>query len=397
MLLWSGSRAMRNRWGVLAVLFFIRTTMAVQFQSVAAVASLLKADLSFSLADIGILIGLYSAPGIALALPGGIIGQRLGDKNTVLAGLVLMIVGGLIMAVSPSWGGQISGRVVAGIGGVLISVLMMKMVADHFTGKEISTALAIFVNSWPIGIGIALLALPPIGVVYGASAVYLAVAALIAVGAGLMAGSYNSPSVSTARSSGRPGRQAAMALVSAGLIWGLFNIGFAMIFSFGPSMLVERGWSITAAGSAMSVVLWLTALSAPLGGFLADRTGRSNAVMLSSFLAIATLLIFVSRTEAIMPGTIALGILCGLAVGPILSLPALVLEPATRAIGMGIFVSVSYIGLVLGPALGGEYATWAGSAGAAFDFGAAALLICPLVLWVFHRFQRDVNIPVSAS
>ena len=115
--------------------------------------------------------------------------------------------------------------------------------------------------------------------------------------------------------------------------------------------------------------------------------------MVSSFLAIATLLIFVSRTEAIMPGIIALGILCGLAVGPILSLPTLVLEPATRAIGMGVFVSVSYIGLVLGPALGGKYATWAGSAGAAFDFGAAALLICPFVLWVFHRFQRRVNIP----
>jgi len=389
---------MRNRWGVLAVLFFIRTTMAVQFQSVAAVAPLLKTDLGFSLADIGILIGLYSAPGIALALPGGIIGQRFGDKNTVLAGLVLMIVGGLIMAFSPSWGGQISGRVVAGIGGVLISVLMMKMVADHFTAKEISTAMAIFVNSWPIGIGIALLALPPIGVVYGASAVYVAVAALIAIGAGLMAGSYNSsPSVSTARSSGRPDVQAAMALVAAGLIWGLFNIGFAMIFSFGPSMLVERGWSITVAGSAISVVLWLTALSAPFGGVLADRTGRPDAVMLSSFLAIATLLIFVSRTEAIMPSIVALGILCGLAVGPILSLPALVLEPATRAIGMGVFVSVSYIGLILGPALGGEYATWAGSAGAAFDFGAAALLICPFVLWVFHRFQRRVNIPVSAS
>jgi predicted MFS family arabinose efflux permease len=86
---------MRNPWGVLAVLFFIRTTMAVQFQSVAAVAPL-SADLGFSLADIGILVGLYSVPGVVLALPGGIIGQSFGDKKTVLAGLVLMIVGSLI-------------------------------------------------------------------------------------------------------------------------------------------------------------------------------------------------------------------------------------------------------------------------------------------------------------
>ena len=60
---------MGNRWGVLAVLFFIRTTMAVQFQSVGAVAPLLSADLGFSLADIGILVGIYSVPGVALALP----------------------------------------------------------------------------------------------------------------------------------------------------------------------------------------------------------------------------------------------------------------------------------------------------------------------------------------
>ena len=67
----------------------------------------------------------------------------------------------------------------AGIGGVIMNVLMTKMVADWFTGKEISTAMAIFVNSWPIGIAISLLMLPPIGVVYGASGAYLAVAALM--------------------------------------------------------------------------------------------------------------------------------------------------------------------------------------------------------------------------
>jgi MFS family permease len=390
---------MRNRWGVLGVLFFIRGTMAVQFQSVAAVVPLLGADFGVSLADIGILVGLYFVPGVVLALPGGAIGQRFGDKKTVLAGLILMIAGSLIMAFSSSWAGQISGRLAAGIGGVLMGVLTTKMVADWFTGKEISTAMAIFVNSWPIGIAISLLALPPIGAVYGASAVYLAVAALIAIGVGLLAGSYNSPAVSTGagRSSGRPGFHAAMAVFCAGLIWGLFNIGFTVIFSFGPSMLVERGWSITAAGSAISIVLWLTVLTATVGGLLADRTGNHNSIMVSCFFVFAMLSALASRTDAIIAILIALGMSCGLATGPILSLPARVLEPETRAIGMGAFFSISYVGLVLGPVLGGKYATWAGSAGAAFDFGAAVLLICPVILWMFHRFQGKAQIPVQSS
>jgi MFS family permease len=187
---------MRNRWGVLALLFFVRGTMAVQFQSVAAVAPLLGAEFGASLADIGILVGLYSVPGVALALPGGAIGQRFGDKKTVLAGLVLMMAGSCIMAFSSSWSGQISGRLVAGVGSVLMGVLMTKMVADWFAGKELSTAMAIFVNSWPIGIAISLLALPPIGVAHGASAANLAVAALVTVGAALLALSYHSPAVS---------------------------------------------------------------------------------------------------------------------------------------------------------------------------------------------------------
>ena len=99
---------MHNRWFVLAVLFTVRLTMAFQFQSVAAVAPLLGHAFGVSLADIGILIGLYFAPGVALALPGGAIGQRFGDKRTVVAALLLMLIGGLAMALSSSWSVQIA-------------------------------------------------------------------------------------------------------------------------------------------------------------------------------------------------------------------------------------------------------------------------------------------------
>ena len=385
---------MSNRWGVLAVLFFVRATMAVQFQSVAAVAPLLNADFGVSLADIGILVGLYFVPGVILALPGGAIGQWFGDKTTVIAGLLLMIAGSCMMAFSSHWIGQISGRLVSGIGGVLMAVLMTKMVADWFVGKELSTAMAIFVNSWPIGIAASLLVLPPIGVAYGSSAVDLAVAGLIAGGTGLLVIAYRSPAATTgaARSSVRLGFHVAMAVVCAGLIWGLYNIAFAMIFSFGPSMLVERGWSITAAGSTVSIVLWLSAASVPLGGFLADRTGRHETIMVLCFFLTAPLLLVASRVDTVIPVFVALGALCGLAAGPIMSLPARVLQPETRALGMGVFFSISYVGLVLGPSLGGTYAAWAGSAASTFDLGALVLLICPIVLLVFLRFKSGVKI-----
>jgi MFS family permease len=124
---------LRSRWSILALLFAVRFTMAFQFESVAAVAPLLgaKFDASLadtslvdtslvdtSLADIGVLIGLYFTPGVALSLPGGAIGQRFGDERTTLIGLLLMLIGSLAMGLSDSWSGQMSGRLVAGVGGV---------------------------------------------------------------------------------------------------------------------------------------------------------------------------------------------------------------------------------------------------------------------------------------
>ncbi|MDX8525370.1 MFS transporter [Mesorhizobium sp. MSK_1335] len=372
------------------MLFVARTAMAFQFQSVAAVAPLVRGSLGASLADIGMLIGLYLAPGVALALPGATIGRRHGDKATVLAGLLMMLAGELLMTASTSWSLQIGGRLIGGTGGVLLNVLMTKMVADWFSSREIATAMAIYINSWPAGIAIALMLLPAIGTAFGMTAVGIAVSVLIVVGIGLMALVYRTPERSPAgRIDGRGiSAGTSCALISAGLIWCLYNVGFAMVFSFGPSMLVERGWSNAAAGSAISVVLWLATLSVPLGGLLADRSKRGGAVLAAGCAGFALLVLLLSRNGPALPLVIAMGMVCGLPAGVIMSLPTRVLDQGTRSIGMGVFYTVYYAGMLAAPAVGGKLAVWAGTATAALDFGAAALLTCPLLLWSFHRISR---------
>ena len=382
------SEALHNRWGILAVLFTVRLTMAFQFQSVAAVAPLLGREFGVGLADIGLLIGLYFTPGIALALPGGAIGKRFGDKTTVLGALALMLAGGLAMAASVSWSVQIAGRLVAGAGGVLLNVQMTKMVADWFSDKEIATAMAIFVTSWPIGIALSLLALPLVGTAHGVSAVYLTVVVLIGTAIILLGAAYqpraNSVAATAVASAGLD-RRAVLAVIAAGSTWGLYNSGFAMIFSFGPSLLVERGWSVAAAGSTVSIVLWLGMLSVPLGGLLADRTRRPQSIVVATCIVFALLMAALPRSGAVVLIVVVLGLLTGLPAGPIMSLPARVLAPATRAIGMGLFYTVYYAVMMLGPAVGGAGAKWTGSAAAAFDVGAAMILACPVLLWGFNR------------
>jgi MFS family permease len=390
---------MSGRWGILAVLFAVRATMGFQFQSVAAIAPILTRDVGIGLADIGLLIGLYLAPGVAIALPGGALGRRFGDKTMVLVGLALMMLGGLLMTFWPSWSAQVAGRLIAGLGGVLLNVLMSKMVTDWFAGREIASAMAIFVNSWPVGIAGALVVLPPAGSAFGVEVVHLISAAAIGVGFVILATLYRGPpSASSGAATGSfPTGRALAAVLVAGSIWSLYNVGFAMIFGFGPTMLAERGWTVAAAGPAVSVVMWLTMLSVPAGGLLADWSRRYLAIIVAGCVLFAAALIFAARTEAVIASFVVLGIICGLPAGPIMSLPARVLEPSTRAVGMGIFFTVFYVGMFVAPAVAGWLAAKLGGAGAAFDFGAAAVLGAALLAWVFPLLAASVSVSSAAT
>ena len=378
---------------MLAVLFTARVTMAFQFQSVAALSPMMMRDYGVGLADIGLLIGLYLSPGIVIALPGGAIGRRFGDKRAVACAMVLMIAGGLLITLAPTWEAQVAGRVLSGVGGVVLNVLMAKMATDWFVGRDLATAMGVFVNSWPVGIALALLVLPFVAGGIGLQATMGAVTALVVAGLLLLVAGYRSPPAAAPAAAVNPGaarlgRTALAGVVTAGAIWGLYNAALGMVFGFGPAMLAERGWSAAAASSTTSIVLWLAAISVPLGGLVADRFARRDAMLALGFVAFAVALLVARATDATVPAFVALGLLGGLAAGPIMSLPAKFLGPETRAVGMGLFFTLFYLAIFAAPIAAGHIAEAAGAADAAFALGAAMLLACLLLLAVFKALER---------
>jgi MFS family permease len=376
-----------NRWTILGVLFLVRAAMGLQFQTVPALVPLFERDLGLAIADIGILIGLFHLPGIALALPSGAIGARYGEKPIVLLGLVLMAAGGAIMALMPAWSAQLGGRLMMGIGGVLLNVCMTKMVTDWFAGKEIATAMAIFANAWPGGIALALLALPPIGATSGLTVALLAAAAYALAGL-LLLGLVYRPPADAGTTAGR-GQRPTGAVLVAGLIWGFFNLAFGMIFAFGPKLLIERGWTLVGSGQTAGLVMALAVVSVVVGGLLADRTGRPDAVIVVGALVLAAAMAICARTSNVQL-FLAMGLLSGLPAGAVLSLPARVLSPQTRAIGMGLFFTMFYFAVGVGPMIAGRLAAMTGTVATTFDFGVGLLLACPLLLMLFHGLKRRV-------
>jgi len=230
---------MDARWIALAVLTTARASMGYQFQSLAAVSPLLIDEFGLGYADVGFLIGLYFLPGMALAMPGGLLGQRFGDKRIVLVGLALMTFGGFCAALAESYGLLLVGRLLSGFGAVLLNVLMAKMITDWFANREIVLAMAIFINSFPIGIGLALLSLGWIAESAGWHVALHATAMVTSAALLLVMTLYRRHSNDQlVQRSGSPAERATSQEITqvciAGAIWGMYNGVFAILLSFAP-------------------------------------------------------------------------------------------------------------------------------------------------------------------
>lgn len=146
---------MDSRWVALAIIFVTRTSMGIQFQSLGSVAPLLVRDLELTYAQLGTLIGLYLLPGVALSLPGGLIGRRVGDRRAVVGSLALMVAGGVLTAWSDGFATAAAGRLLSGGGAVLMNIVLVKVTADWFAEREMATAMAVMLTAWPVGLGLA--------------------------------------------------------------------------------------------------------------------------------------------------------------------------------------------------------------------------------------------------
>jgi MFS family permease len=386
------------RWLILAVLFVARATIAFQFQSIAALAADLVAPLHIDYARLGFLIGLYMLPGVAIAVPGGMLGQRFGDKRTVLFGLALMALGGALGGGGGDYTAALAGRVVSGIGAVLVYVLLAKMATDWFAGRELSTALALLVMSWPVGMGTALVLEPRIAASHSlavALQVATAAAVLIAV---VMALVYRTPqgAAATAPSLRLGLSRREYGLVSlAGLIWALFNSGYNLLVGFAPTMLVAGGASAAEAGLATSLATWGTTVFVLLGGVIADRLRSPTLLMAGSFAALAAAMLL-APLGAPLVCIAVVGVVGGLPAGAILALAAEVLRPANRGPGMGVYFTWYYALMALLPPLAGALRDVTGLPGAPVAFGGVIEGLALVVLVTLRALQQRYG-PIAAA
>ena len=382
-----------DRWVALAVLTAARASMAFQFQSLASVAPILVRDLGLGFADVGFLVGLYMLPGVVLAIPGGMLGGRFGDKRMVTAGLGLMVLGDLIAGFIPGYGALLAGRLVAGTGGVLLNVLMAKMVTDWFADRGLVLAMTIFVNSFPVGMGVGLWWLGALAERAGWPATLHVTAAAAFAALVLVALAYrrhpNDRKPRTGADAAQRISRREIALVSIpGAIWGLMNGAYTIMVAFAPVLMIAAGLDIGGAGRVLSAVTWLNLASTQAGGVIAQRWSRWTLLMAIGIGGWGIALLLVPVIDPVPP-LLASGFVLGFAVGVVMALPAEVLRPESRGVGMGVFFSIMYLCQAGLPPLGGAIQDWVGGNTASLYFAAflvlAILPLYALFRWAQHR------------
>ncbi len=380
--------AVTNRWAMLWLLFAARMVMALQFQAIGALSPALIERFGVGLGDIGIAIGLYFASGIVLAVFGGTIAARFGERRVSGLALGLMAIGGAVMAFTDQWSVFLAGQVIAGAGGVVVNVSMTKMVADLFQGKDIATALSLFINSWPVGIALSLVLMPVLAFTLGLSGAIAIVALLAAVMAVLVPLLYRPATGAAAPQRGAwPDGRALRLALTAGLIWGCFNTGIAVVFSFGTALLTDLGTDPDAAARRVSLVMWALAIVAPLGGWLSDRSNRPHLLISGGLVALFGLTLAVPWLQGAWGLMVLIGAAAGLVAGPIMSLPAQSLPAEFRAIGMGLFFTIYYVAFIIVPPVAGWVADRMD--GGAFLIGGAMHVLSLAALAYFAHCRRS--------
>jgi predicted MFS family arabinose efflux permease len=344
------------RWRILGLLFLARIGLGFQFQTVASVGDDLVVAFGLDYAGIGFLIGLFMAPGLALAIPAGYWGRYVSDRFMVVFGLAALALGGVVSSLATeSWGIGL-GRVFAGAGFLFTTLYFTKMIADWFEGREIATAMSILVMSWPFGIAMGQVGHAWLSQTYGwqvpfqVASVYCLVAAL---GIFLLyRPPHDLPHAKSSSGAALTGQEWRLVLCAAAA-WGVFNAAYVTYLSFGPKVLAGLGETAIAAAGIISIGSWIMILSGAACGQIFDRFGGRNIVLSVCMSGAVISLLLLSVPGAGFGASLLFGLIGMAPAGVIMAMAGQALRPQVRAFGMGIFFTVYYAIMLVTPPVAG--------------------------------------------
>jgi len=139
------------KWIMLAQFWLLYFTFGMIRAALSPLIAPISQELALTNSQIGTILGIFMIAYIFLAIPIGILIDKLGIRKSILVGISLLTISGILRSFATNYQTMLFSVGLMGLGCPTISVGVPKAVAAWFTGKDRSTASGIYVTGMTIG------------------------------------------------------------------------------------------------------------------------------------------------------------------------------------------------------------------------------------------------------
>lgn len=344
------------RWKILILSFISMFAYGVVFQSIPPVLNFIKDEMHLSHAALGGLMSFLAIPGIIVALPGGLLTDRFGPKKIGIISILLMLLGTLIVSIGKTYSLLLLGRLIAGTGGAVLTVVIPQLLSQWFHHRETGLAMGIYDTAFPLASVVVFNTLGVLAFKVGWRQTIFGGAALTIIALVVFLGFYKNNMAE--KSSADINSENKVKLVRGGIwllasAWMWYNAAVISFTTFAPDIFTSKGFSTGQAGFIASFIMMGSIVIGPISGLLVDKIGRKEIIILTGTFLMTVMLPFTPFVRQIIPFMIGLGVCVALLPAPLFALPIEIMKPEQLGLGFGIISAAGSLGVVFGPFLVG--------------------------------------------
>ena len=353
-------------WVILAVVFIASVAAPLNQFKVAPVMPVLMEEFGLTISGAGYLMSVFAITGFILALPAGLIIQRLGLKTAGLIAMSSLIVGSVIGAVSTTSGLILFSRVIEGMGMALIAVVGPAAIAVWFPPEKQGTPMGLWATWVPVGSVVMFLLAPALTTAVSWQAVWWFGAGFALLAFVLFAVFMRMPEMPDAPPAGAEGAGAPPSMKEAlskrdiwllSLAFACFNLATMSISTFYPTFLsTVKDYTMANASFTSSITMIVVIFAAPLAGMLLDKIGSRKLFLTFPVILVGIMMIFPFSLDGWMiPAWMVLsGILGGaIPTATFAAAPEIMGKPELAGMGMAVVTLGQNLGMFVGPVIFG--------------------------------------------
>lgn len=359
-------------WVILAVVYFASVVAPFNQFKIPPIMPVLMQTFQIDLTQAGLLMSVVAMIGLILALPTGILLQRLGPKLILIISLALMAIGASAGSFSDNFAALLSSRVVEALGIGLMGVTAPATIAMWFPPERQGTPMGIWATWVPVGSVLIYNVSPVMAASLGWQSLWLfgaGFAFVMIIVSGLLItrpAAQEEHDLGTRRSPDLKEALANRNIWLLALAFACMNVTMVSLATYYPTFLKEvRDYSLGQAAFLSSIATFFVLFSAPAAGWLSDRIGSRRLVFSLPFLGIAGLFLLPFQVTGWQIS--ALMVIQGLLVGAIptatfAAASEVMRKPEWAGLGLAVVLIGQNFGQLLGPILFGgmiEKSGWA--------------------------------------